>query len=208
VRLKKALGGRVRAITVGPLRASEVLYQAVAKGCDEAVRVDCDTDDPTLVARLLAAVCRQGSYDLVMTGVESADELASAVGPYLAALLDRPFATSVTAISATEDGAALLVDKELGGGRNQRLVLPLPAVVSVQSGICRLTYAPTARVLQARRQPPRGLAPASLDVPDRPSLRLVSVSPPAKEREPQILVGPPAEVAAVLMQRIDAALRG
>jgi electron transfer flavoprotein beta subunit len=206
VRLRRLAGGRVRALTVGPLRSSEVLYQAVAKGADDAVRIDADTEDPLIVARLIAAYAREQAFDLVMTGVESRDELASAVAPALAGLLGRPFATSVTALAPVDGG--LLIDKELGGGHVQRLALPLPAVVAVQSGICRLTYAPAAKVLQARR-----LAAASnvqaqaLGVqPER--ARYVEIVAPRRERAVQLLSGPPHEVAVALMDRIERALRG
>jgi electron transfer flavoprotein beta subunit len=208
VRLKKLLGGRVRAVTVGPLRASEILYQAVAKGADDSLRVDCDMDDPTVVAHLIAAVCSQGNFDLIVTGVESNDELASTVGPSVAALLNRPFATSVTRIEPAEGIRGLVVDKELGGGRVQRLMLPLPAVVSVQSGICRLTYAATAKVLQARRMPPRSLSPASLGVPVPAPPRMLDITTPKREREPEMLTGQPQQVAEALMVRIAQALRG
>jgi electron transfer flavoprotein beta subunit len=195
----------VRALTVGPLRASEVLFQAVAKGCDDAVRIDCDTDDPLTVARLIAAYVRENAFDLVLTGVESRDEMASAVAPAVAALLDRPFATSVTAIEPAE--GALVVDKEMGGGHFQRLLLRLPAVVAVQSGICRLTYAPTAKVLQARRMPPRSIQPAALGV-DAGRTGLASIAAPAKLRVAEMLSGRPEEVAAALLDRIEGALRG
>jgi electron transfer flavoprotein beta subunit len=206
VRLKKLLGGRVRALTVGPLRCSEVLYQAVAKGADDAIRIDCDTDDPMTVARLVAAYLRQNPFDLVLTGVESRDEMASAVAPALAGLLDRPFATSVTAISAGDDGR-LIADKEMGGGHLQRLALRLPAVLAVQSGICRLTYAPTARVLQARRMPPRSLQPASLGV-DTARTSFLEVRPPVREPTAEMLGGRPSEIAAALLDRIENALHG
>ena len=206
MRLKKLMGGRVRALTVGPLRCSEVLYQAIAKGADDAIRIDAGTDDPLTVARLIAAYVRANPFDLVMTGVESCDEMASAVAPAVAALLDRPFATSVTAISPRDDGR-LTVDKELGGGHLQRLALGLPAVLAVQSGICRLTYAPTAKVLQARRMPPRSLQASSLGVePARTAL--LEIRPPARERTAEMLAGGPAEVATALMDRIERALHG
>lgn len=191
---------------MGPLRCSGVLYQAVAKGADDAVRIDCDTDEPISVARLIAAYVRQNPFDLVLTGVESRDEMASAVAPALAGLLDRPFATSVTAISPGDEGT-LIADKELGGGHLQRLALRIPAVVAVQSGICRLTYAPPARVLQARRMPPRSLGAASLGVePARCSV--LEIRPPTKERVAVMLSGDPRQVAVSIMDRIERALQG
>jgi electron transfer flavoprotein beta subunit len=209
IRLKRLAGGKLTAVTVGPLRAADVLYLALAKGADDALRVDLDTDDPLLVAHALAAVAREGGYDLVITGVESRDALASAVGPALAAHLDLPFATAVTRIEVGEGGSSLIVDKEMGGGHFQRLVLPLPAVLSVQSGICRLTYAPTARLLQARRLRIQRRAAATLDLPaPTDSARVVAIEPPARETEVELIDGTPTEIAALLMTTIERALRG
>lgn len=209
VRLARLHGGRVSVVTVGPLAGQEVLYAALAKGADEALRVDADVSDPLLVARLLAAVARRGAYDLVVTGIESREELASAVGPALAAYLDRPFAGAITRLELDPDARCAAVTRELGGGFFQTLELPLPVVLSVQSGICRLSYPPTVRVLQARRRRVESLGPAELGVGlDPPPARLVAISEPRPEREVELVEGSPAEVAGALLDRIDRALRG
>lgn len=207
--LKKRHGGRVGIVTVGPLGSQEVLYAAMAKGADDGLRVDADVRDPAMVAGLLAAVVREGSYDLILTGVESYEELASVVGPALAAHLDLPFASAVSGVELTEGGRQVLVTKEMGGGFFQKLAMPLPAVLSVQSGVCRLSYAPTMRVLQARRRPLRSVSPQSLGVEiGAPASRLVAIEPPRREREPEMVSGTPGEIAAALMDRIERALHG
>jgi electron transfer flavoprotein beta subunit len=207
VLLKKRHGGRVTAVTVGPLASQDALYAALAKGADDALRVDAEVADPLCVAELLAAVAEQGGYDLILTGIESWEELASAVGPALAARLDRPFASAVTGIELAQGEAGAVVTRELGGGFFQTLDLPLPAVLSVQSGICRLSYPPTIRVLQARRRPARGLSPQALGVElHAPPASLVAVSPPRRERVAEIVGGAPGEVASALLDRIEGAL--
>lgn len=207
VRLRKAHGGRVTAVTAGPLASQDVLYAALAKGADEALRVDVREAEPLAVARLLAAVVARGRYDLILTGVESWDGLASAVGPALAATLDLPFASSVNAIELRDGEGRVLVTRELGGGTFQTLALPLPAVVCVQSGICRLSYPPTMRVLQARRRPPRSASPESLGVePGAPAARLAGAVPPRSEREPELLEGAPDAVARALLDRLERVL--
>jgi electron transfer flavoprotein beta subunit len=209
VLLKKRHGGRVTAVTAGPLASQDALYAALAKGADEAFRVDAEPSDPLLVAELLAAVVAQGSYDLVLTGIESRDGLASAVGPALAARLDLPFASAVTAIELAEGEGRARVTREQGGGFFQTLDMPLPAVLCVQSGICRLSYPPTIRVLQARKRPPRGLSPKALGIElGAASARLVAVAPPRREREAEIVSGDPGEIARALLDRIERALAG
>ncbi len=195
--------GRVTAVTVGPLAVQDVLYQALAKGAHEVLRVDAVPEQPLAVARLLAAVVRRGSYDLVLAGVESAEDLASAVGPALAGRLDWPFASAVASIEIADDAKSAKVSRETGGGERQELELALPAVLCVQSGICRLSYPPAAKVLQARRQPARSLAPAALGVELAPAAaRLVAAFEPRRGRDVELLEGPPAEVARALCERI------
>jgi electron transfer flavoprotein beta subunit len=209
VRLKKLVGGKVSAVTVGPLRSADVLYMAMAKGADDALRVDLDTTDPMMVAEALAAVARDQRFDLILTGVESRDELASAVGPALAAHLDLPFATTVARIEPGEAARTLVVDKEMGGGYYQRLEVETPAVLCVQSGICRLSYAPTTRLLQARRRPLRSLSASSLGLmPSSNGGKLLGIDSPRRETDVELFDGTPREVAALLMARIQQALRG
>lgn len=207
VLLKKQLGGRISVVSVGPLATQDALYAAQAKGADEALRIDAEPSDPLQVAQLVAALVRRGSYDLILTGVESHEELASAMGPALAGLLDLPFASAVCGVEVLEGQDRVSVTRELGGGFLQKLEMGLPAVLSVQSGICRLSYPPTVRVLQARNRPPRSVTPQALDVELAPaSARLVAICAPRREREVEIIEGEPEEVAGALMDRIAGAL--
>jgi electron transfer flavoprotein beta subunit len=206
VLIRKQHGGRVTAVTVGPLATQDALYTTLAKGADDALRVDSDTSDPLLVAEILAAVALKGSYDLVLTGIESWEGLASAVGPALAARLDRPFATAVCGLEISDDDRKAVVRREMGDGFFQTLEMTLPAVLSVQSGICPLSYPATMRVLQARRRPPRSLSVEALGVEPTTTTRLVAVSKPRSERETEMIQGPPDEIARALLDRIELAL--
>lgn len=207
VLLKKQHGGRVSVVSVGSLASQDALYAAQAKGADEALRIDAETSDPLQVAQLVAALVRQQSYDLILTGIESWEVLASAMGPALAGRLDLPFASAVCDIEVLEGQRRVAVTRELGGGFFQKLEMPLPAVLSVQSGICRLSYPPTIRVLQARKKPPKSVTPRALGVElGPPSARLVAVSPPRSEREVEIIEGAVEQVAEALMDRIEGAL--
>src|SRR5258707_767449 len=75
--LKRSAGGKVTAVTVGPIKSQDVLHVAVAKGADDVLRVDGDEFDPNVVSLLLAGAIRGMSYDLILTGVESSDGMTS-----------------------------------------------------------------------------------------------------------------------------------
>src|SRR6056297_2286318 len=70
----------VVAVTIGPERSEETIRMALAKGVDRAVRVwddalaEADVLDPTTTARILAAVAEEEAPDLVLSGVQAADD--------------------------------------------------------------------------------------------------------------------------------------
>src|SRR5207245_5046795 len=105
VRLKEKHGGRVIALTLGPKRVDQVLREALAKGADEAVRIaaeDSGTYDVGTVARLLAATVPTLPHDLVLTGLQSDDQVSSATGGLIAGLAGLPHASVVTRVEVKD----------------------------------------------------------------------------------------------------------
>src|SRR3989475_7736564 len=77
VRIKEKNGGRVVALTLGPKRVEPMLREALAKGADEAVRVNLD--DPAAFdvgrnARILALTIKTLPHDLIPTAVPAAEQ--------------------------------------------------------------------------------------------------------------------------------------
>jgi electron transfer flavoprotein beta subunit len=114
--LKKAQGGQITAISMGGIKSQDVLYYALAKGADKAVRVDCDSQDPRVASTLLAAALKKIDYDLVLTGTQARDTLGGQVGIAAASLLGLPFAYAVVGVEVQDD-KTIKARKELGGGR-------------------------------------------------------------------------------------------
>jgi electron transfer flavoprotein beta subunit len=71
----------VVAVSIGPERSDETIRQALAKGADRAVRIwddelaEADMLDIETKAGILAAVSEQENPDLILTGVQSGDDL-------------------------------------------------------------------------------------------------------------------------------------
>lgn len=154
VRLKEAHGGKVTALAAGPERANEVLRQAMAKGADEAVRLDMQDGrefDPAYTGRGLAHAIRGLEYDLVLCGVQSDDYAHGATGPILASLLGIPHASVVSKVDVDND--QVRVNRELEGGVEELVSLPLPALLTIQFGINEPRFASVAAILKATRQP-------------------------------------------------------
>jgi electron transfer flavoprotein beta subunit len=147
IRLKDAHHGHVTAITLGNEEADAVLRRALAMGADEAIHI-CDDElvesDPNMVARALAKAIQGGGikYDLILTGAQSGDLGHAQTGVVLAQLLDLPHATLAVGIEVKESGGkkGLVVRRELEANTCDRVQLPLPALVTIQSGINQPRY--------------------------------------------------------------------
>ncbi len=165
VRIKEKHGGKVTVISAGPERVTEVLRQSMAKGADEAVRVDLPQGlefNPYAVARVLAKAIEALEHDLILTGVQSEDFAHASTGPLLASLLGVPHASVIAKVELS-DGKAK-VYRELEGGLQEVLSLSLPALLTIQFGINEPRYASVAAILRATRQPIKQLKLEDLDL--------------------------------------------
>jgi electron transfer flavoprotein beta subunit len=207
--LKRAHGGNITVVSMGSIKVQDILYYALAKGADRAVRVDCESQDPRVASVVLAAALRRLEFDLVLTGTQSRDTLGGQVGIAAANLLGLPFAYAVVGAEA-RDNNTIKVRKELGGGRHAEVELQMPALLCVQTGIQPLTFVPPARRIRARQQPIRSLSTADLGLqPDQMTpkgYRFVFVRPPERTHQVELLQGNAQEIAAALLNKIQESL--
>ena len=138
LQLKEAHGGEVVVLSAGPERAGKTIREALAKGADRAIHIQSASEtelgnfDALGVARLLAAAVKDEQADLILTGLQSDDLGLGQTGVILAELLGLPHATLILKIEKTETGLKVL--RELEDGWFQHLELPIPAVLTIQSG--------------------------------------------------------------------------
>ncbi len=163
LRLKEKHGGEVVAISMGPDRSKQTIKEALAKGADRGIHV---SDAEFLQARssFLRAFARGCSedenFDLILTGLQSDDQGFGQTGVLLAELLGRPHATIIMAIEVVGDHMKL--KRELEAGWFQWVELPLPAVLSIQSGINKPRYATLKGIMAAKKKIlPLWIAPRS-----------------------------------------------
>ena len=209
--LRKEIGGDVTAITVGPLSSEEILREALAKGADKAMRIDMSSDDPATTSLVLAEAIRRMDFDLILTGMESSDNLAAQVGIATAERLGIPFLFAATRIEITPADKVASVTRESGGGIQEVVEVRLPALISTQTGIQPLTYAPVAKLIQARRQGVDSISLSSLGL-DKESLRekikwqFIEVTKPQRRHTTEPMSGTPKEIALELIAKIREAL--
>ena len=202
LRLREKHGGEVVVCTAGPARASQVLREALARGADRAIHVEDDrlgslATDSFVVAGALADAVREEQFDLLLTGLQSDDLGAAQTGVILAERLGLPHATIVMDVQV--DGASLRVKRELEGGWFQWVALPLPALLTIQSGINQLRYATLKGIMASKKKEIRRVTPASL-----PSARvsIVSLDVPRKIKQTHMITGSAADAAAQLVRTL------
>jgi electron transfer flavoprotein beta subunit len=200
LRLKEKHGGEVVVCSAGPARAGQVIREALARGADRAIHVESDglaSADAVTVADALAAAIRDEAFDLVLTGLQSDDQGFGQVGVVLAETLGMPHATIIMEVQVSESG--LRVKRELEGGWFQWMALPLPALLTIQSGINQLRYATLKGIMAAKKKEIRKVSPAA---PAAASQRIVSVYFPEKAKKTQMISGSPAEAAKDLVTQL------
>lgn len=184
-------GLRVEAVSVGPAEAAPVLRRALGMGADAACHVvdEGEPREPHQVAALIAAAVARRTHHLVLAGVASEDAGHGQTGPLLAERLQRPCATAVLhLILDPAAGGRVSVEREVEGGARELLDLPLPAVLTLQSGINTPRYPALSRLLEANRQPLPTVEARDLGLPP-PRLELARRTPPARTRQGIVLTG-------------------
>ena len=96
----------------------------------------------------------------MLTGLQSDDQGFGQVGVVLAEKLGMPHATIIMEVQAVRQ-AELRVKRELEGGWFQWMTLPLPALLTIQSGINQLRYATLKGIMAAKKKEIRKVAPAA-----------------------------------------------
>ena len=206
LRLKEKHTGEVVVVSAGPARAGQVIREALARGADRAIHVESDslaTADALSVAEAIASALRDEKFDLVLTGLQSDDQGFGQVGVILAEKLGMPHATIIMEVQASPSTGSgqggLRVKRELEGGWFQWITLPMPALLTIQSGINQLRYATLKGIMAAKKKEIRKVTPAAQA---EATLRILSVQFPQKGKETQMIGGTPAEAAKELVKRL------
>jgi electron transfer flavoprotein beta subunit len=204
LQLKDKLGGEVVVVSVGPERTLQTLREALAKGADRAIHIATEdeiTTDAFITAQLLAAALKPESPDLVLTGLQSDDLGYGQTGVILAELLGFSHATIVMEVEP-QDGA-IRVKRELENGWFQYILLTLPAVLTVQSGIKKLRYATLMGIKKAKSKEVKAIPASSLGTALVPSLGIERIYAPQRTKQTQMLSGPAQQVARELVEKLQ-----
>jgi len=200
LRLREKHGGEVVVCSAGPARVGQVIREALARGADRALHVEdasLAAADASMVAEALAGTMRDQQFDLILTGLQSDDQGFAQTGVVIAERLGFSHATIIMEVQASE--GSLRVKRELEGGWFQWVSMPLPAVLTIQSGINQLRYA-TLKGIMAAKKKAITRVPAAEGL--KPTQRIVSLSVPQKTKHTEMITGSSAEAAAQLVRKL------
>jgi electron transfer flavoprotein beta subunit len=200
LRLKEKHGGEVVVCSLGPARVAQVLREALARGADRAIHVQSEAmseADAFVVASALAEAMKSEQFDLVLTGLQSDDQGFGQTGVVLAEKLGLPHATIIMDVQA--DPPSLRVKRELEGGWFQWVSMPLPAVLTIQSGINQLRYATLKGIMAAKKKEIKAVTPSAVAAS---KTKIAALYAPEKTKKTQLIDGAPAAAAKELVRRL------
>ncbi|MGE0040185.1 MAG: electron transfer flavoprotein subunit beta [Vicinamibacterales bacterium] len=200
LRLREAHGGEVVVCSAGPTRVQQVIREALARGADRAIHVEDDAlgaADAFAAAAALAPAMADEQFDLILTGLQSDDQGHAQFGPVLAEKLGRPHSTIIMAVEV--GSGSMKVKRELEGGWFQFVTMPLPALLTIQSGINTLRYATLKGIMAAKKKEIRKVA-APAGVASRQTILALYV--PEKSKQTVMIGGSAAEAARELVKRL------
>src|ERR1041384_5838914 len=206
LRLREKHGGEVVVCSAGPARVQQVIREALARGADRALHVESDalgSADAFVTADALAAAMTAERFDLILTGLQSDDQGHAQMGVILAERLGVPHSTIIMEIPAVDGGVK--GKRELEGGWFQWITMPLPALLTIQSGINQLRYATLKGIMAAKKKEIREVkaADVGLSAEDlKPSQIIERAYLPEKTKSTEFIEGKPAEAAAKLVEKL------
>ena len=149
----------IHLVTVGEADAEPIIRKALALGGDEAIRINIQSNDSFVVASQIAAIAKEGAYDLILTGKETIDYNSACIGSMLSGLLDLPFVSLANHMQLNGNTAS--IQREIEGGE-ETCEVTLPAIVSCQKGMAEQRIPNMRGIMAARTKPLKVVEPIAV----------------------------------------------
>jgi electron transfer flavoprotein beta subunit len=202
LRLREKHGGEVVVCSAGPARVQQVIREALARGADRALHVEDDSlgaADAFTAASALSGAMAEQKFDLILTGLQSDDQGHAQFGPVLAEKLSIPHSTIIMEVNADPAANSLRVKRELEAGYFQYVTMPLPALLTIQSGINQLRYATLKGIMAAKKKEITKVAAAGNGGARQ---KITALYAPQKVKQTVMITGSAAEAAKELVKRL------
>lgn len=208
LQLKEKHGGEVIALCLGPARAAQTIREALAKGADRAIHIEeenVNALDTLGMAQLLASALKTENPDLLLTGLQSDDLGYGQTGVVVAEILGLAHSTIIMQVEKQDGG--IRVKRELEDGWFQHIDLPLPAVLTIQSGISKLRYATLMGIKKAKTKEIKRLTAAELGGAPAARAAVNRIYQPQRTKQAQIFEGDAKTAAARLVEKLKFEVR-
>jgi electron transfer flavoprotein beta subunit len=198
--LKERTGGQVTIVAPQVEGVDEVLYTAAAKGADRLIKLTGNFEKKVnnhALARVLMALVKELQPDLVLTGVQTHEDLDGSAGPLLAGYLGWPYVGYVAGVTVNEDRAT--VRKEYPGGLIAELEVTLPAVLGIQVAEKPPRYVAVSKIRQTMKMVTIGEQPVT-ELDPTGGITVGRMFQPETGKRAMMLEGGEEEVAARLVE--------
>ncbi|SVC47237.1 uncharacterized protein METZ01_LOCUS300091 [marine metagenome] len=152
--IKEKMGeGEVVVVSMGPDRVQKVIREGLAKGADRSIHLEEDGQietDPISIAKSFATVLKDENFDLILSGLQSDDTGMGQTGVLLGEFLGM--STATLAMEIEVQAGFIRVKRELESGWFQWVKLPLPASISIQSGLNTPRYPSLKGIMGAKKK--------------------------------------------------------
>jgi electron transfer flavoprotein beta subunit len=212
LKIKESLkdGSTVTILSLGPARSVETLRTALAMGADDAIHITdpaFELGDAIASARVLAAVLKPLSFDLILCGKQGIDYDACQTPVAVAEFLGIPQVCVAVNIELDAGAKKLVVKRRIEGG-DEVVDVSLPAVITCEKGLNEPRYASLPGIMKAKKKEIKkisladtGLAGDAVGAAGSRT-KIVRYHPLPERPECRMLEGEPAGMAAELVRAL------
>ena len=204
LQLKAETGATVTALALEGEETDKLLFTAIAKGADRAIKITGDFAGGVpnrVAAQAMAHVIRTLSWDLILTGVQAIDDRDGQLGMLLAGYLGVPQVGVVTGVHI--DAGKAVVEKEYGGGVMAKFEMDLPGVLGIQAAREIPRYVAVSRLRQVMKTATLEEAAGGDLVLDGGSA-VRRMMKPQRDSHAQMLEGSPEQIADAIVDLLKA----
>lgn len=136
IRLKEKHGGTVKAVSMGPPQAAEVIREAYMMGADSGALISdrrfAGSDVLATSYAISEGIKKLGGFDLILCGKQTTDGDTAQVGPETAEYLGIPHIANVLHIAEVRE-ESITVDMDMGS-IIQQAEIQFPCLLTVEKG--------------------------------------------------------------------------
>jgi electron transfer flavoprotein beta subunit len=203
VLIKEAHEAQVTVMGASADDLEDALYNAAARGADNLIQLNLDSDDGLdnhSLAKAMTPVIEELSPDLILTGVQAHNDLDGQLGGLIAAQLGWPYVGYIAGVEIKN--GTCQVRKEYPGGLVATLEVKLPAVLGIQAAESPPRYIPISRIRQAKDNAVI-VEKDDLPQPEAVTVQVTKLSPPETGEGATLIEGDPDEMAQGLLEALQ-----